>query len=83
MTPVICTIGHYCPEGTAVPVPCPEGTYNTGTGLTDSKSCKACDAGFYCQFRGMTSLDTSSSSPVKCDPGFICYQGANRPEPTD
>lgn len=23
-----CTVGHYCPVGTAEPIPCPAGTYS-------------------------------------------------------
>ncbi len=31
--PVICPTGFFCPEGTALPTPCPLGTYNPLTGI--------------------------------------------------
>lgn len=27
-----CPLGHYCPEGTPFPIPCPAGTFNNATG---------------------------------------------------
>ena len=44
----ICPEGHYCPEGTADPQPCPKGTYNNGTGLEADTDCIQCPAGDYC-----------------------------------
>lgn len=29
----VCPVGHYCPKGTPVLVPCPKGTYQPGTGI--------------------------------------------------
>jgi len=54
--PNICPIGYYCPIGTVVPEPCPEGTYGTAQGMTDSKSCTACPAGYYCPKRGQITV---------------------------
>ena len=32
VTEVPCTVGHHCPAGTAVPLPCDHGTYMNMTG---------------------------------------------------
>jgi hypothetical protein len=37
--PVICPTGFFCPEGTALPTPCPLGTFNALTGIQDSRQC--------------------------------------------
>lgn len=29
----VCPVGHYCPKGTPILVPCPKGTYQPGTGI--------------------------------------------------
>ena len=42
----VCTRGHVCPEGTASPVPCPQGTFSGDrTGLSDPSQCFNCTAG--------------------------------------
>jgi len=58
--PVICPLGSYCPIGTIVPEPCPEGTYGAATGLTDSNSCTFCDAGYFCDEKGMVAADLTT-----------------------
>ena len=35
--PFICPTGFFCREGTALPTPCPLGTYNALTGIQDSR----------------------------------------------
>jgi len=72
-----CPQGYYCPLGTIIPEPCPEGSYGATTGLTDSKSCTPCPSGYYCGKRSLTSPET------QCDEGYYCIEGAKRPEPTD
>ena len=34
-----CDAGHYCPEGTSVPLPCPAGSYSTATNLNAASEC--------------------------------------------
>ena len=38
--------------------PCLAGTYSTSTGLTAASECTACDKGYYCQFKGASSVST-------------------------
>jgi hypothetical protein len=59
----ICPVGHYCPQGTGDPQPCPKGSYNNGTGLEKEADCLICTAGHYCGSVGLT--QTSGL----CDPG--------------
>jgi len=54
-----CPTGSYCPAGSTLPVPCPMGSYSTGTSLTSSAGCKLCDAGYYCDMLGMVALNTA------------------------
>ena len=75
--PTICPAGFYCPLGTIVPEPCPEGTYSSTTGLTDSKSCTSCPSGYYCAKKNLTAPE------AQCDEGYYCIKGARRPEPSD
>jgi hypothetical protein len=44
----ICPPGHYCPQGTADPQPCPKGSFNNGTGLEEEGDCVLCTPGMYC-----------------------------------
>nr|XP_006821767.1 PREDICTED: uncharacterized protein LOC100369099 [Saccoglossus kowalevskii] len=58
-----CTTGHYCPEGTAVPIPCDPGTFMINT---HAEECEICPAAHYC----VTGLD-----PERCPPGYYCPEG--------
>ena len=51
-TSIICPEGHYCPEGSGQPTPCPEGTYTNQEGNVNSTQCTACDEGKYCNGTG-------------------------------
>ena len=48
-----CPAGYYCPEGTADPIPCPEGTYSPTVGLHEVYQCLNCTGGSYCNETGM------------------------------
>ena len=61
-----CTVSHYCPEGTSVPLPCPAGTYNNRTGQAN---CTACPAGFYCPAGAVTFTDYPCHAGYYCPPG--------------
>ena len=43
-----CPPGHYCAEGTAEPVPCPDGTYGPNDGNAAAEDCILCPAGHSC-----------------------------------
>lgn len=44
----VCPAGHYCPEGTGTPFPCPVGTYNEQLQAVSDADCLPCPAGKYC-----------------------------------
>ncbi|XP_043114448.1 multiple epidermal growth factor-like domains protein 6 [Puntigrus tetrazona] len=62
----LCPQAHFCPAGSAVPVPCPAGTY---TNLTGQIKCTTCHAGYYCP------ESTSKYNMYPCPPGFYCPDG--------
>lgn len=64
-----CTIGHYCPIGTAYPYPCPAGTFTASEQLTQASECTSCTAGSYCLTRGLTAVTGL------CDEGYFCPAG--------
>eukprot|EP01012_Entosiphon_sulcatum_P020572 TRINITY_DN2549_c0_g1_i18.p1 TRINITY_DN2549_c0_g1~~TRINITY_DN2549_c0_g1_i18.p1 ORF type:complete len:7257 (+),score=712.60 TRINITY_DN2549_c0_g1_i18:702-21773(+) len=67
----ICTIGHYCPEGSAYPIACPAGKFNAIKGAAAKSSCILCTAGMYCSTDGL-------AAPVgTCSPGFYCPPGTS------
>ena len=47
----VCPMGHYCPRGTGVPIPCPAGTFSNATKNTKSTDCQQCKGwfGFVCR----------------------------------
>ena len=65
-----CPIAHYCPEGTADPLSCVNGTYN---GLERQAACFPCVAGHYCLNNASTYLDTP------CPRGAYCPEGTGSP----
>ena len=69
----LCIAGHYCPEGTAIPVRCPAGTFSPLTiyGNYDVKNCTACSSGYYCATAGLVEV----TGP--CDAGYYCTQKAS------
>ena len=75
--PDVCPLGSYCPNGTEYPIPCPIGTLGNATGLIEEDDCIICPGGQYCDSLGLT----SPRGP--CDPGYVCYSGANTSTPTD
>ena len=52
----VCPAGSYCPEGTADPVPCPEGSFSPTAGLHMESQCTNCTGGYYCNETGNTLL---------------------------
>ena len=41
----VCTAGHFCPNGTAIPQACPAGTFLNITGVGDETDCTPCTPG--------------------------------------
>ena len=73
-----CHEGFYCPQGTALMIPCPAGTYNPyRSGQSESQACTSCDPGKYCSGTNLTAVSGD------CDPGYYCLGGAYIPDPID
>ena len=75
----LCIAGHYCPEGTAIPVRCPAGTFSPLSiyGNYDVNNCTACSSGSYCATAGLVEV----SGP--CDAGFYCtLKASSRTQPS-
>jgi hypothetical protein len=86
-----CTIGKYCPIGSALqldcpigfycdgvslyPTKCPRGTFGGSTNLGSAANCSPCPAGFTCSQAGLVAADGP------CDPGFYCTGGSWSPRP--
>lgn len=51
-----CTLGHYCPAGSAAPTNCEPGTYQPSTGAMDA--CLDCEAGWACESAAMSVMTT-------------------------
>lgn len=73
-----CTVGHYCLPGTAIPTPCPAGTYNSNTMATGNVTlagynyiCTLCPSGRVCERTGLTAPSSL------CPAGFWCVSGAS------
>ena len=45
LIPQPCVTGSYCPEGSLLPLPCPEGTFSNATDLASAEQCTVCPAG--------------------------------------
>lgn len=69
----LCPLGHACPEGTAFPVPCQEGTISD---IVGNSECRLCPAGFQC-VRRISFEGTSDGVYVmdECSPGHWCPTG--------
>ena len=57
----VCPSGHYCPESSGNPIPCPNATYTEATGSEDLSYCKLCPAGYFCP--------EGTDSPFHCPAG--------------
>lgn len=79
-----CSAGHYCPEGTATEVDCPEGTFNDGELAQDSPDCQDVPPGKFSSLTGATTTIFSTANPAEygpCDAGYICYGGSSTRTP--
>jgi len=70
-----CTTGHFCPNATKDPVPCPPGSYSPSMGAKDLGTCKPCPSGYYCNRSGVASV----SSSILCTEGYYCLNGTVTP----
>lgn len=70
-----CWEGHYCPEGTSAPQPCPLGTFSNVTHGQTLEDCNPCPDGFYCEAHATT-------SPQLCKIGYYCTTNTTVPTHT-
>ncbi len=70
-----CESGAYCPEGTAAPVLCPEGTYRSTPGAASASDCAPCDPKYYCKGYGL------KKPSGDCQGGWYCPEGSQDPTP--
>lgn len=64
-----CPIGHYCPEGSYIPTPCPRGSFANSKRNQNVSDCKPCSPGYYCD------PNATIVQERECDPGFVCILG--------
>ena len=67
----LCPPGHFCTEGTPIPLDCAPGTYQAFFGMS---SCDVCPSGFFCD-PYLKNSSSGVSVPTKCPPGFYCFEG--------
>eukprot|EP01022_Parablepharisma_sp_SALTPOND_P014589 TRINITY_DN199_c1_g1_i1.p1 TRINITY_DN199_c1_g1~~TRINITY_DN199_c1_g1_i1.p1 ORF type:complete len:4309 (-),score=431.50 TRINITY_DN199_c1_g1_i1:34-12960(-) len=80
-----CPRGHYCPEGSPGPVPCPPGTYNDLSRKSLLSDCLPCPASYFCPYRGGYSelYKINVDNTFKCYAGYLCISGSVSPTPND
>lgn len=44
----VCPMGHFCPQGSGSPKPCPVGSFIPEAGASSSSHCHPCPPGKYC-----------------------------------
>ncbi|XP_038155551.1 uncharacterized protein LOC119792815 [Cyprinodon tularosa] len=67
----LCPKGHFCPEGSAMALPCPTGEYQPNPG---SENCIPCRPGFFCE-------EAIVGDPWPCPPHSFCPAGTMVPHP--
>ena len=65
----LCPRGYFCPAGTEIPKPCPQGTYSKHEGLSNFSQCLSCPPGYICDDIGQTDY----TKP--CLKGYFCKKG--------
>ena len=69
---VACPAGHYCPAGTKVAVPCPQGTYNPSKLGKSSAACLLCPSGMFNNLVGQSRCMGCSSSSTSTPGSTTC-----------
>ena len=64
-----CTVGHYCPQGSAAPTPCPLNTYMPTTGASVCTNCPA--------FATTTTTGATSIAACQCVQGYYTNTDAS------
>ena len=71
----ICPKGHYCPTGSAYPLPCEPGTFSDRFANENESNCEPCTAGMYCTGYGR---DLPNGN---CDVGWFCPPSMTTAQP--
>ncbi|XP_051895680.1 uncharacterized protein LOC127583597 [Pristis pectinata] len=82
----ICPKGHYCPNGSAEPIPCPVGTYNPSEGRGNVESCLRCPTNYFNHLTGQAACFTCGSQAIQPEEGHdrcICPQSGQMFQPSD
>ena len=76
-----CYAGHYCPQGSSFPLPCPSGTFHkvVSDTLKAKTECTACPAGKYCPIKAMLSSNIDGTDEYPCGEGYFCDSGSHTP----
>ena len=88
----ICPPGHFCPEGSEAPIPCPAGTVLPSYGATSRAECDSCPPQYYCDVKGLAeAVDLclpgyycpgGDITPTEiCPTGYFCPEGSDSPQP--
>lgn len=48
----VCPMGHICPQGSGLPIPCPAGSFLPEPGASSPTQCRRCPTGKYCASPG-------------------------------
>ncbi|KAF0752111.1 hypothetical protein AaE_006158, partial [Aphanomyces astaci] len=73
----VCPTGAYCPQGSAIPILCPLGTYRPNILGQTLADCSLCPGGTYCNGTGLI------AQSGLCAPSYFCTLAASTPTPTD
>ena len=89
-----CPMYHYCPEGSASPIPCDNGFITVADGAQDVSNCLKCPRGYYCKFGDFFKNNIFDASTIatilsktqfygKCQAGYVCIEGSSVINPID
>ena len=66
-----CEPGHYCPENSTLPIPCPSGTFNEYQYQSTPDGCTLCTSGYYCAEKGLNETSGLCAAGCQCPEGSI------------
>lgn len=73
-----CPVGHYCPNGSALPIACDPGKFCPRKELSEPEF--DCEAGYYCTSGSSQARPTDNVSGNVCPKGTYCPRGAKAPQ---
>ncbi|XP_043532347.1 uncharacterized protein LOC122540546 [Chiloscyllium plagiosum] len=82
----ICPKGHYCPQASPEPIPCPKGTYNPSERAVSADSCLKCPTDYFNHLIGQGACFSCGSQAEQSEEGqdiCVCYQKGEIFQPSD